>query len=82
MAYEQSILKLPEYVHIVPDPIKRQGRYAAKISFCLVCGDKARIINYGALSCASCKTFFRRHGFRIEVSTVNNKLFLSYLIFL
>ncbi|CAF0719310.1 unnamed protein product [Adineta steineri] len=31
---------------------------------CLVCGDTARIINYGALSCLSCRTFFRRNGFR------------------
>ncbi|CAF4538086.1 unnamed protein product [Rotaria sp. Silwood2] len=66
MAYEQSLFKLPEFVQIITDPIKRQARYAAKTSVCLVCGDKARIINYGALSCASCKTFFRRHGFRIE----------------
>ncbi|CAF1936141.1 unnamed protein product [Rotaria magnacalcarata] len=33
---------------------------------CQVCGDKAHIFNYGALSCASCKTFFRRHGFHLE----------------
>jgi hypothetical protein len=38
-----------------------------KIAACQVCGDKARIINYGALSCSSCKTFFRRHGFHIQV---------------
>ncbi|CAF1105592.1 unnamed protein product [Adineta steineri] len=33
---------------------------------CLICGDTARIINYGALSCQSCKIFFRRNGFRPE----------------
>ncbi|CAF0905658.1 unnamed protein product [Rotaria sordida] len=30
---------------------------------CHVCGDGASIINYGALSCLSCRTFFRRNGF-------------------
>lgn len=40
---------------------------SSQSSPCLVCGDKARIINYGALSCQSCKTFFRRNGFRPEV---------------
>ncbi len=39
----------------------------AKSGLCRVCGDKANIINYGALSCASCKTFFRRNGFYPQV---------------
>jgi len=29
---------------------------------CLVCGDIARGINFSALSCMSCKMFFRRHA--------------------
>ncbi|CAF1369060.1 unnamed protein product, partial [Adineta steineri] len=37
---------------------------SSRSDICLVCGDKARIINYGALSCLSCRTFFRRNGFR------------------
>ncbi|CAF1214324.1 unnamed protein product [Adineta ricciae] len=37
---------------------------------CHVCGDKAHVINYGALSCSSCKTFFRRHGFYSQRSLV------------
>jgi hypothetical protein len=45
----------------------RQAKNKAKLSYCLICNAEARIINYGALSCYSCKTFFRRHIFRIKV---------------
>ncbi|CAF4383015.1 unnamed protein product [Rotaria sp. Silwood2] len=39
-------------------------------STCQVCGDSASIINYGALTCLSCRTFFRRNGFHTkEVSS-------------
>ena len=34
---------------------------------CRVCGDKAHIVNYGVLSCQSCKTFFRHDGIHLEV---------------
>jgi predicted nucleic acid-binding Zn finger protein len=45
----------------------RQIKNSSKMDFCQVCGDKAYIVNYGALSCQSCKTFFRRNGFRPQV---------------
>jgi len=45
-----------------PSPARQQTT-----NVCLVCGDQARFINYGALSCQPCKTFFRRNGFRPEV---------------
>jgi hypothetical protein len=48
----------------------RQSKNTAKSSFCLICNDEARIINYGALSCYSCKTFFRRHSVRIKVCII------------
>ena len=49
--------------------VTSQGRTksSAKMSICQVCGDKARIINYGALSCQPCKTFFRRNALHLEV---------------
>ena len=39
-----------------------------RLNLCQVCGDQASIINYGALTCASCRTFFRRNGFHMKVS--------------
>jgi len=49
------------------DEALRQPENSTKEGFCQVCGDKASIINYGALSCHSCKTFFRRNGFDPQV---------------
>jgi len=45
---------------------------STKFGVCQICGDQARIINYGALSCSSCKTFFRRHGFHAKVLFIIN----------
>ncbi|UJR14656.1 hypothetical protein I4U23_001649 [Adineta vaga] len=39
-------------------------------SICQVCGDNASIINYGVLTCPSCRTFFRRNGFNIKEFSV------------
>ena len=36
--------------------------------YCKVCGDKAVYVNYGALTCDSCKTFFRRQNLHPKVS--------------
>lgn len=40
----------------------RQGKTSSTSNICQVCGDSASIYNYGALSCQSCKTFFRRNA--------------------
>ena len=48
----------------------RQSKNTSKASFCLICNAEARIFNYGALSCYSCKTFFRRHSVRAKVCRV------------
>ena len=33
---------------------------------CLVCGDKALGYNFNAISCESCKAFFRRNAFKVR----------------
>lgn len=37
-------------------------------SACVVCSDRARGCNFGAITCASCKEFFRRNAFKFNVS--------------
>lgn len=37
-------------------------------SACVVCGDRARGCNFGAITCASCKEFFRRNAFKMTAS--------------
>ena len=46
----------------------RQAKNTAKPSFCRICHAEAKIVNYGVLSCNSCKTFFRRHSHASKVS--------------
>ena len=56
----------------------RQGKTLSTSNICQVCGDSASIYNYGALSCQSCKTFFRRNASHPYV----RNLFLIQLDFL
>jgi hypothetical protein len=48
-----------------PPPLDNTESKANNI--CQVCGDDASNINYGALTCLSCRTFFRRNGFHTKV---------------
>ncbi|CAG2114243.1 unnamed protein product, partial [Medioppia subpectinata] len=34
------------------------------VKICVVCGDKGRARNFGAFTCESCKSFFRRYGLK------------------
>ena len=56
---------------------KKVGRRESKQSICLVCGDAAKIINYGGLCCQACKTFFRRNA-----SHANVCIFITRINFL
>lgn len=40
-----------------------QQRSRAKL--CMICGDRALSCNFGAITCESCKAFFRRHASKV-----------------
>jgi len=69
MALKRELSKSPTPDRTDIDRTETQSANPPKSSICRICGDQARIINYGTLSCQSCKTFFRRNGFRPEVCT-------------
>ena len=43
-----------------------------------LCGDEARLINYGVLSCQSCTALFRRNGSLSEVCIVSHIIILHF----
>jgi hypothetical protein len=67
MSFKRPLSVSPTLQQVQSDKISKQTKSSSKFSSCQVCGDKANIINYGALACQSCKTFFRRNGFLPEV---------------
>lgn len=44
---------------------KAPRMHLVKDKICLVCGDKALGYNFNAMSCESCKAFFRRNAFKV-----------------
>ena len=47
---------------------KQRKRPREDEKVCRVCGDKALAHNFDAITCESCKAFFRRNALRTEVS--------------
>ena len=45
------------------------GGKGGKMKVCSVCGDKALGYNFNALTCESCKAFFRRNAVKNKVSS-------------
>jgi len=76
MSFKRTLSVSPSPKQVNRDKVWRQSKNSSKLGLCQVCGDKASIINYGALSCQSCKTFFRRNALHPEVCS----LWYFYLI--
>jgi len=68
---------IQNHIHLDMKQIKNK----TQLQFCLICHAEAHIINYGALSCYSCKTFFRRHSFHIQVCMTILFCFVFFVFF-
>ena len=51
-----------------------------KSKVCSVCGDKALGYNFNAVTCESCKAFFRRNALKDKVSNAKILKFRSFRI--
>jgi len=47
--------------------VKVMAKHVRSDKLCAVCGDKALGCNFDAVSCESCKAFFRRNAFKDSV---------------
>ncbi|CAG2110872.1 unnamed protein product [Medioppia subpectinata] len=63
--YRNEMIKENKSKH-KPSDETDNSRIAKSRLVCDVCGDKGRARNFGAITCESCKSFFRRHGLRNE----------------
>ena len=63
-----------------PESVKN-GEKSPKV--CAVCGDKALGYNFNAVTCESCKAFFRRNALKDKVSifTVWKNLEITHPLF-
>jgi hypothetical protein len=67
MSFKRPFSVSPPSQQLDGDTPESKTKDSSESNICRICGDQARIINYGTLSCQSCRTFFRRNGFRPEV---------------
>ena len=51
--------------------VSKKFKRSKEDKICLVCGDKALGYNFNAITCESCKAFFRRNALKSDVSLGN-----------
>ena len=80
LPHHQQVLQPPP---LTPASVQHQQQPVEQERHCKVCGDRAVYVNYGALTCDSCKTFFRRQNLQPKVSvpelSINGQYFGSNL---
>jgi len=59
--------------------VKSMQKHVKSDKLCAVCGDKALGCNFDAVSCESCKAFFRRNAFKESVRI--SSLFVNILCY-
>lgn len=59
------------------DQMRQRGR-VKEDKYCGVCGDRALGYNFDAISCESCKAFFRRNAPKGLVSSLSGIIFLVF----
>ena len=52
-----------------------------KNKICEICGDSSLGFNFGAISCESCKAFFRRNAGKLKVNHIVNHKISRYVLF-
>lgn len=55
------------------------GTKAESKVVCEVCGDKARGNNFDAITCASCKEFFRRNAYKEKVNFIYQLRLITHM---
>jgi hypothetical protein len=63
---------LPDSEYELDRPLRRKRRVRGQ-KICGVCGDQAQSHNFGALTCETCKAFFRRNAFKQKVSSWSSR---------
>lgn len=67
----------PGSVKSETSPGKGRGRRSKDDKSCRVCGDKALGYNFNAVTCESCKAFFRRNALKDQVNRKFSKVLFS-----
>lgn len=73
---DTSMLRIKE----MSDTTARRKSRVKDDRMCLVCGDKALGYNFNAMTCESCKAFFRRNALKSNVSDYLSSIYFTIYV--